>query len=123
MHVATQGGSTVPSFERKSTGFETKSSQVNQINTLQDLQRAELQGASVSIGETHLIKKIDSVLKALEGPNTTFEMSVHEQLNTVIIKVLNKDTGELIREIPPEKTLDLVARFMEINGILVDKKV
>ncbi|WP_167686495.1 flagellar protein FlaG, partial [Paenibacillus polymyxa] len=30
--------------------------------------------------------------------------------------------GELIREIPPEKTLDLVAKMMEIAGILVDEK-
>jgi flagellar protein FlaG len=40
-----------------------------------------------------------------------------------MVKVLNKDTGELIREVPPEKTLDLVASMMEIAGILVDEKI
>ena len=40
-----------------------------------------------------------------------------------MVKVLNKENGELIREIPPEKTLDLVANMMEIAGILIDEKV
>ncbi|MNP87072.1 flagellar protein FlaG [compost metagenome] len=50
-------------------------------------------------------------------------MSVHEKTHQILVKVLNKETGELIREIPPEKTLDLVAKMMEIAGILIDEKV
>lgn len=88
-----------------------------QIKTL------ELQGVHVSLGEGQLVKAIDRAIKALEGPSTMFEMKVHEQTKSIIVKVINKETGETIREIPPEKTLDLVVKMMEFAGILVDEKV
>ncbi len=93
------------------------------IRNGKQLHVAELQGVKMSVGEEQLIKAIDRAIKALEGPSTTFEMKVHEQTKAVTVKVLNKETGELIREIPPEKTLDLVAKMMEFAGILVDEKV
>ncbi|WP_019635624.1 flagellar protein FlaG [Paenibacillus fonticola] len=85
--------------------------------------RLERQGEYISLGEEQLIKAIDRAVKALEGPNTSFEVSVHQQTNSIMVKVLNKETGELIREIPPEKTLDLVAKMMEIAGILIDERI
>lgn len=87
------------------------------------LAQAANQGEKVSIGEEQLVKAVDRAIKALEGPTVGFEMKVHEQTKAVMVKVFNKDTGELIREIPPEKTLDLVAKMMEFAGILVDEKV
>ena len=69
------------------------------------------------------MKAIELAVKALEGPSTMFEMKVHEKTNAIVVKVLNKETGEVIREIPPEKTLDLVAKMMEFAGLLVDERV
>ncbi|MFK0524696.1 flagellar protein FlaG [Paenibacillus illinoisensis] len=87
------------------------------------LSQLEKQGAFLSIGEEHLIKTIENAVKSLQGPQTTLDISIHEKTHEIMVKVLNKDTGELIREIPPEKTLDLVAKMMELAGILVDEKV
>lgn len=85
--------------------------------------RLERQGEYISVGEEQLIKAIDRAIKALEGPHTVFEVSVHEQTNSIMVKVLDRDSGQLIREIPPEKTLDLVAKMMEIAGILIDERI
>ncbi len=85
--------------------------------------RLERQGEYISIGEEQLIKAIDRAVKALEGPHTVFEVSVHEKTNSIMVKVMDRDTGKLLREIPPEKTLDLVAKMMEIAGILVDERI
>lgn len=90
---------------------------VTQLNTM------EKQGASVSVGEEQLIRTIEKAVKALQGPSTTLEVSIHEKTHSIMVKVLNKDTGELIREVPPEKTLDLVAKMMELAGIIIDEKV
>ncbi|MBE9916646.1 flagellar protein FlaG [Paenibacillus donghaensis] len=100
--------------QEQATALMTNEKQVNLL---------ERQGANVSIGEAQLIKAIDRAIKALEGPSTTFEVSVHKPTQSIMVKVLNKDTGELIREIPPEKTLDLVAKMMEFAGILIDERV
>lgn len=93
------------------------------VTSEKQMNSLERQGTNVSIGEAQLIKAIDRAMKALEGPSTTFEVSVHKQTHSIMVKVLNKDTGELIREIPPEKTLDLVAKMMEFAGILIDERV
>lgn len=96
---------------------------ITRIHSVDALQKAERSGEKVSAGEEQVVKNIERALKAIQGPDTMLEMSVHKETNTIIVKVKNKDTGELIREIPPEKTLDLVAKFMEINGILIDEKI
>ncbi|WP_340399607.1 flagellar protein FlaG [Paenibacillus sp. FSL H8-0079] len=87
------------------------------------LSQLERQGTSLSIGEEHLIRTIENAVKSLQGPQTTLDISIHEKTHEIMVKVLNRDTGELIREIPPEKTLDLVAKMMELAGILVDEKI
>ncbi len=93
------------------------------ISSEAEVSRLERRGQNISLGEEQLIKAIERAVKALEGPSTAFEVSVHEKTNSIMVKVLNKDTGELIREIPPEKTLDLVAKMMEFAGILIDERI
>lgn len=88
-----------------------------------ELKNLERRGITVTTGEEQVVKALDRALKALQGPTTTFEVSVHKETNAIMVKVLNKETGELIREIPHEKTLDLVANMMEIAGIMVDERV
>ena len=56
----------------------------------------------------------------------TFEeavFGVHEKTNRIMIKVLDKDTKEILKEFPPEKTLDMIASIWEMAGILVDQKM
>ncbi|WP_127549085.1 flagellar protein FlaG [Paenibacillus amylolyticus] len=93
------------------------------LNKGLSLSQLEKQGASLTIGEEHLIRTIENAVKSLQGPQTTLDISIHEKTHEIMVKVLNRDTGELIREIPPEKTLDLVAKMMELAGILVDEKI
>jgi flagellar protein FlaG len=92
------------------------------IQTSIELKRAELAGSQLSLGEEQMVKTIERANKALEGRSTTFEFSIHKQTKQISIKVLDKDTGEIIREIPPEKTLDMVAKMWEMAGLLVDER-
>ena len=54
--------------------------------------------------------------------HTRCEFSYHKQTNRVSIKVIDEDTDEVIREIPPEKSLDMLQKLWEMAGILVDEK-
>lgn len=47
---------------------------------------------------------------------------MHEETNRVTIKIVDKDTKEVIKEFPPEKTLDMIAKVWEMAGILVDER-
>ncbi len=54
--------------------------------------------------------------------NTEAVFGIHEDTNRVTIKILDKTTKEVIKELPPEKTLDMIAKVWELAGILVDEK-
>ncbi len=50
------------------------------------------------------------------------EFSYHADVNRVSIKVINADTKEVIKEIPPEKTIEMIEKIWDIAGLLVDEK-
>jgi len=65
---------------------------------------------------------IEKANKALEGMERHFEYEVHKPTNQVVITVVDDKTKEVVREIPPKKLLDIVAKLWELAGIIVDKK-
>jgi len=69
----------------------------------------------------------ESVKRAVEDLNKKMVNSeavfgIHEATNRVTIKIVDKKTKEVIKELPPEKTLDMIAKVWEMAGILVDEK-
>ncbi|MCD1260827.1 flagellar protein FlaG [Paenibacillus athensensis] len=92
------------------------------INNTQELRQAELSGENVTISDAQLVKAIEHAIKAVQGKTTSLEFSIHQKTKLISVKVLDKDTGEVIREIPPEKSLDFVAKLWEMAGILVDER-
>ncbi len=95
---------------------------VSMITTTHDLKNAERKGENITISDEQLIKAIDHAIKLMAGYTTSLEFSVHERTKQIMVKVLDKDTGKIIREIPPEKTLDFVAKMWEMAGILIDER-
>ncbi|WP_438435477.1 flagellar protein FlaG [Gorillibacterium sp. sgz500922] len=92
------------------------------IENARQLKEAEQRGDNVSISDQQLIRSIERAIKAMEGANTQLDFSIHQKTKQIMVKVLDKDTGKVIREIPPEKTLDFVAKMWEMAGILVDER-
>jgi len=74
------------------------------------------------ITESMMAKAIESANKRLLTTGRKLEYKVHEQTNRVMVKIINSETDEVIREIPPEKTLDIFAKVLELAGLLVDEK-
>ncbi len=54
--------------------------------------------------------------------HTQLSFKYHEDTNRISITVTDSDTDEVIREIPPEKALDMLAKAWEMAGLLVDEK-
>lgn len=63
------------------------------------------------------VKKTNEALRS-----TKCEFSYHEETHRVSIRVLDKKTDKVIREIPPEKSLEMLEKMWEMAGILVDEK-
>ncbi|OPZ87881.1 MAG: flagellar protein FlaG [Firmicutes bacterium ADurb.Bin419] len=76
----------------------------------------------LSISDKAVVEAIEKANKAITGAKTQFEFSIHEKTNEIMVKVIDSETQEVIREIPPEKILDMVAKMWEMAGILVDER-
>lgn len=75
-----------------------------------------------SISEKMLTGIVKEANKALVAAQRELEFSVHEKTKDIIVRVIDTETKEVIREIPPEKILDLVASILEMAGLLVDER-
>ena len=69
----------------------------------------------------------EQIRKAVEQLNRNLSNSeavfgIHEETNRVTIKIVDKSTKEVIKELPPETTLDMIAKVWELAGILVDER-
>ena len=51
-----------------------------------------------------------------------FEYGFHEGTGRMTVTMVDKDTDEVIREIPPERLLDMMSKMEELVGILFDAK-
>ncbi|AGI40482.1 flagellar protein FlaG [Thermoclostridium stercorarium] len=77
---------------------------------------------NIDISEKMLIKTIEKANEKLVIANRALEFSIHEKTKEIIVKVIDVETKEVIREIPSEKILDLIANILELAGILVDER-
>ena len=65
-------------------------------------------------------KAVEEVNKKAVNSEAIF--GIHEATNRVTIKIIDKDTRKVIKEIPPEKALDMIAKVWELAGLMVDEK-
>lgn len=75
-----------------------------------------------SASESHIKSEISKANRRLKEHNTKCEFGYHEETKRVTIKILDKETEEVIREIPPEKTLEMIEKMWELVGLLVDER-
>jgi flagellar protein FlaG len=73
------------------------------------------------ITEEQVFKAIEKANQKFQYYNTYLEFSIHEETRQIMVKVYRDE--EVIREIPPEKILDMVAQMMEWAGLIVDETV
>ena len=69
-----------------------------------------------------LKKMIEEMNRKINNSNEVAMFGIHEETNRIMIKIMDKDTKEVIKEFPPEKTLDMIAKIWEMAGILVDER-
>jgi len=51
------------------------------------------------------------------------QFTIDRDLNMIIIKIKNVDTGEIIRQIPPEVAVKIAKNLQELIGVLFDERV
>ncbi len=81
-----------------------------------DRENSEQQQPSIE----QLHKAVEDINKKMMNSEAVF--GFHDKTNRVTIKIVDKESKKVIKELPPEKTLDLIAKAWELAGIMVDEK-
>ncbi|UMZ74982.1 flagellar protein FlaG [Natranaerofaba carboxydovora] len=68
-------------------------------------------------------EEIISELQSNKFINKGFAYEIHEGTNRIRVEIINRSNNEVIKEIPPEKLLDIFAGIKENIGAFVDKKL
>ncbi len=55
--------------------------------------------------------------------NTSAQFGIHEGTGRVTIKIVDKETKDVIKEFPAEETLEMIEKAWELAGIMVDEKL
>ena len=55
--------------------------------------------------------------------NRRFEISLNEQINRIVVKVIDTDTDKVIREIPPEEIQHLLSQIDEMMGLFINERI
>lgn len=103
----------------------------SKVSTVSTVQITNTQKSGADNGESNLaqqnekkeasIKELKDIQKVINR-NTIAEFGYNEPTNRITIKIKDKDTDEVIKEIPSEKALEMLAKAWELAGILVDEK-
>ena len=66
---------------------------------------------------------VDKMNAMLEVNQSSSKFIYHEGLERYYVTVVNKDTDEVVKEIPPKKLLDAFYEMQKMLGMIVDKKI
>lgn len=77
--------------------------------------------------QTYSKEEVEQYLNKMFKSNLLFnrklKFQVNRELNQVIVKVIDRSTDEVIREIPPEEIQRLEAKLKEAIGLLIDEQI
>lgn len=73
-----------------------------------------------STGTEAMRKAVDEINRHIKNSEVVF--GIHDKTNRITIKIVDKDSRKVLKEYPPEQTLDTIAKIWELAGIMVDEK-
>ncbi len=62
---------------------------------------------------------VDALKELTETLQTKLNFSVDEGTNDIVVKVIDRDTDTVIKQIPPESMLELQEKMQDLTGFLL----
>jgi flagellar protein FlaG len=78
--------------------------------------------ASAALSPQQTRELVESVQNYLADLNTNLSFEIHEKTGELVVKVVDQNTREVIRQIPSEDLLKLRDKLEELRGVLFSGK-
>ncbi len=103
------------------SGSSNTDAQTGSQTMAQNLEQLEATEEQIQADNAKVKKAISEMTQNAKS-NAEAVFGIHEKTNRVTIKMVDKETKKVIKEFPPDETLDMIAKVWEIAGIMVDEK-
>ena len=87
----------------------------------QDVEAQRYSNASLDISDIN--KAVERLNEYIHDQQRDVSFSVDEEADVTVIKVIKTETGELVKQIPPDIILAMKARLRKTTGLFVDKRI
>ena len=79
---------------------------------------APIAGREIGVAKTEeLVKELNSALEKVDGD---YSVSVDNDTGMVVVRITDVETGELVKQVPPQQVLDVSMSVEKIIGLLVN---
>ncbi len=85
--------------------------------------RAKESVEKTNLSKEELQKVLKEVMRKLDYLNRYLKIDIDDQLEIPVVKIFEKDTNRLIRQIPPDYLLELMRRIDQMLGVLLSERV
>jgi flagellar protein FlaG len=85
--------------------------QVQEVQEKRDIKPEELQ------------KLIEEVKRKFDMLSKYLKIDIDQELEMPVVKIMERDTNRVIRQIPPDYLLELMKRIDQLLGLLVEREV
>ncbi len=117
----------VNAAEVKNASIPNDTKFISGVDTTSNLRKQTgsqaVQGAtqSISAAETEeIVKSLETYMNVMK---TSLGFRVNEDTDRVVVTITNRETNEVIRQLPPEELVSLQERMKELTGIIFSETV
>ena len=77
---------------------------------------------TVPVDRTALEQAVAKVSEDIKAHDTNLKFEIDDSTDRVVVKVIEKDSGEVIRQFPPKEVLELAKFFNTSKGLLLKEQ-
>ena len=89
---------------------------------VQPVQQVSESGTQTTASPEQIKSAIEVANRKAHFGHTNAKFSYHEATKSISVKIIDDETNAVIKEIPPEETLDMLSKMWEVAGILIDEQ-
>lgn len=108
----------------------TGMNQVSVVGKIAEVQKTETAPLDLSkvmkpseISREDVEAMVDALKELTETLQTKLNFSVDSGTNSIVVKVIDKETDKVIRQIPPEALLELQEKMQDLTGFLLSENI
>ncbi len=88
-----------------------------------DVKMEETNGSNNQIDREELKRIIEEIRKKMDYLNKYLRIDIDNELDIPVIKIVEKETDKVIRQIPPDYMLSIMKRIDEMLGIIINERI